>query len=104
VKAINSMTDIRALPQIKPNAVIKNGTVKENPKNSFGETLKELLTTVNNDQHTAAQKVQEIITGQSQNLAEAMTALEESRLSFQLMLEIRNKLVESYQEINRMQI
>jgi flagellar hook-basal body complex protein FliE len=93
VKAINSVTDIPALSQIKPNAAIKNGTIKENPKNSFGETMKEFLTAV-----------QEIITGQSQNLAEAMTALEESRLSFQLMLEIRNKLVESYQEISRMQI
>jgi len=98
------MTDIQALSRIKPNPAIKNGTIKENPKNSFGETMKGFLTAVNQDQHAAAQKVQEIITGQSQNLAEAMMALEESRLSFQLMLEIRNKLVESYQEISRMQI
>lgn len=101
MKAINSVTDFQALPQIKPNAAIKKDTIKEN---SFGEAMKKFLNDVNNDQHAAAQKVQEIITGQSQNLAEAMTAIEESRLSFQLMLEIRNKLVESYQEINRMQI
>jgi flagellar hook-basal body complex protein FliE len=104
MNAINTVTNVQDLAHIKSDTSIKNETLRKSPKNSFSDTIKEFLTAVNNDQQTAASKVQEIVTGQSQNLTEAMAALEESRLSFQLMLEIRNKLVESYQEINRMQI
>ena len=49
-------------------------------------------------------KYPQVINGESENLHEAMASLEEASLSFQLMLEIRNKLLESYKEVERMQI
>jgi flagellar hook-basal body complex protein FliE len=71
---------------------------------TFADTIQGFLNAVNDDQHLAAQKVTDIVQGRSENLAEAMSALEESRLSFTLMLEIRNRLLESYQELNRISI
>lgn len=44
------------------------------------------------------------MTGQSQNVHQTMAALQEADVSFQLMMQIRNKLVSAYEEIQRMQI
>lgn len=71
---------------------------------NFGDTMKEFLNAVNDGKIESGQKVADIIQGKSENLAEAMSSLEESSISFQLMLEIRNKLIQSYQEINRMPV
>ncbi len=73
-------------------------------KVSFADTVKNFLTAVNDSQMQASEKVAEVIQGKSGDIAQAMTALEESRVGFQLMLEIRNKLLESYKEIQRMQV
>jgi|UPI0003A48889 flagellar hook-basal body complex protein FliE len=71
---------------------------------SFGDTIRDFIESVKDAQSVAEQRVEEVIQGRSENLLAAMTALEESSLSFQLMLEIRNKLLEAYQEISRTQI
>jgi len=71
---------------------------------SFGDTMSEFLDVVNNNSKEAASQVTDIVQGKSDNLAQAMMSMEESKLSFQLMIEIRTKLLESYQEISRMQV
>ncbi|NOZ08223.1 MAG: flagellar hook-basal body complex protein FliE [FCB group bacterium] len=71
---------------------------------SFSETIKDFLTAVNQSQKTAGKKVADVVEGKSENLAEAMTRLEESKLNFQLLLEIRSRLLDSYKEIQRMQV
>ena len=48
--------------------------------------------------------MQGLASGGTENLHQIMIRLEESRLSFQLMLQVRNRLLESYQELMRMQI
>ncbi len=87
----------------KPEKLGRTNDSQEN-KASFGEVIRDFLHAVNNSQIEADEKIKEVVQGNSSNLIEAMTTLEESSLSFQLMLEIRNKLLESYQEINRIQI
>ena len=52
----------------------------------------------------AAGTVSGMIGGQDVSLHQAMIAMEEASVSFQLMVEVRNKLLESYQELMRMQI
>ncbi len=73
-------------------------------KVSFSETIKDFLSAVNQSQKTAGKKVADVVEGKSENLAEAMTRLEESKLNFQLLLEIRSRLLDSYKEIQRMQV
>ncbi|UCD36927.1 MAG: flagellar hook-basal body complex protein FliE [Fidelibacterota bacterium] len=70
----------------------------------FSEQLKELLYSVNEKQAQANEEVSSVVTGESEDLHSAMIALEEASVSFQLMLEIRNKMLEAYQEINRMNV
>ncbi|MFB0517019.1 MAG: flagellar hook-basal body complex protein FliE [Candidatus Neomarinimicrobiota bacterium] len=70
----------------------------------FSDQLRELLYSVNAKQAEANEEVSKVVTGESEDLHNAMIALEEASISFQLMLEIRNKMLEAYQEINRMNI
>lgn len=71
---------------------------------SFGDTLGDFLDVVNARSKASSEQAMDVIQGRSDSLAEAMIAMEESKMSFQLMLEIRTKLLESYTEISRMQV
>ena len=71
---------------------------------SFGNVIGELVHDVSAKQATAGNAVQGLISGQNVSLHQTMIAMEEASVSFQLMVEVRNKLLESYQELMRMQV
>jgi flagellar hook-basal body complex protein FliE len=71
---------------------------------SFGNVLSQFVHEVNGKQVAAGDAVQGLIGGQNVSLHQAMIAMEEASVSFQLMVEVRNKLLDSYQELMRMQI
>jgi flagellar hook-basal body complex protein FliE len=48
--------------------------------------------------------VDALMTGQTQDVHRTMVALQQADVSFQLMMQIRNKLVGAYEEIQRMQV
>ena len=101
------MPGINQLTSINFRDIVQNKQTQNTDKTKqkdFGDTISDFLKAVNESQNASAQKVSDVIQGKSENLHEAMIMLEESKLSFQLMLEIRNKLLESYQELERMQI
>jgi len=71
---------------------------------SFGSVLGRLVSEVNDKQAVAGEAVKGLINGQGVSLHQAMISMEEASVSFQLMVEVRNKLLESYQELMRMQM
>lgn len=71
---------------------------------AFDRALGSLVGTVANQQSAAADAVHGLLAGEGVSLHQAMIAMEEASVSFQLMVEVRNKLLESYQELMRMQI
>lgn len=71
---------------------------------SFAGMLGRMVADVNAKQHAAGDAVAALQSGQNVPLHQAVIAMEEASVSFQLMVEVRNKLLESYQEIMRMQI
>jgi len=71
---------------------------------SFAGMLGRMVADVNAKQSAAAEAVAGLQAGQGVPLHQAVIAMEEASVSFQLMVEVRNKLLESYQEIMRMQI
>ena len=89
------------IPEIKQQEIT---VVKKDDSISFGDTISNFLDAVNTAQVDAKDSVSEIVTGESENLHEAMAKVEEGKISFELMLEIRNKLLQSFQEIQRMQV
>jgi flagellar hook-basal body complex protein FliE len=72
--------------------------------NSFASMLGQFVSDVNTQQATAAQSVSALQSGQGIPLHKAVIAMEEANVSFQLMVEVRNRLLEGFQEIMRMQV
>ena len=70
---------------------------------SFGQTLKNAVAEVDNLGLDARYKVASLVEGNGTDVHEAMIAVEKAELSFQLMLQVRNKVVQAYQQIAGMQ-
>ena len=70
----------------------------------FGEMLTSGLSRVNENLLTSQTDLQRLATGDMQNLHHVMIRLEESRMSLQLMMQVRNRLLEAYQDVMKMQI
>ncbi|NLM36185.1 MAG: flagellar hook-basal body complex protein FliE [Clostridiales bacterium] len=83
-----------------------NKNVEESNSNSlsFFDTLKEKLDEVNEKQIAADVATEAFISGDDIDIHELMLITEEAKMSLQLAVQVRNKLVEAYQEINRMQL
>jgi len=84
----------------------KDNNIEESSSNSmsFMDTLKEKLGEVNEKQIAADVATEAFISGEDIDIHEVMLITEEAKMSLQLAVQVRNKLVEAYQEINRMQL
>ena len=70
----------------------------------FTNFLNKAVTEVEGKMRAAEVEKQKVLTGETNNLHQATIASSEASLAFSLMVEVRNKLVESYQEMLRMQV
>jgi flagellar hook-basal body complex protein FliE len=77
---------------------------EEKKEMSFIDTLKEKLDGVNDKQLEAENMTELLVKGEDVDIHEVMLSTEEAKMSLELAVQIRNKIVEAYQEINRMQI
>jgi flagellar hook-basal body complex protein FliE len=71
---------------------------------SFGNMLSRAVQSVDQSMKAAEGSAEDFIAGKTENVHEVMINMQRAQLSFQLMLEIRNKAIETYQELSRMQI
>jgi flagellar hook-basal body complex protein FliE len=69
----------------------------------FSSTLASAVNRVNELQSTAEQKVTNLLTGKGEDVHAATLAVEQASLAFDLMLQVRNKVVGAYQEISKLQ-
>lgn len=70
----------------------------------FGQMVRDGVAEVNRQVLTSQTDLQQLALGNVQNLHEIMMRLEESRLSFQLLLQVRSRLLEAYQDVMRTQV
>ncbi|MCY6370393.1 flagellar hook-basal body complex protein FliE [Clostridium ganghwense] len=87
----------------KLNSVDKKNN-KEKNITGFADTLKSKLDEVNDKIVEADKKTERFIKGEDVDIHEVTIKTTEAKLSLQLAVEIRNKLMEAYQELNRMQV
>ena len=74
------------------------------PEPSFGNVLDRAVQEVDGKMKVAAADQARVLSGETNNLHQAMISMQEASLAFSLMVEVRNKLVDSYQELMRMQV
>lgn len=71
---------------------------------SFGDLLSGLVNDVNDLQTTAGELRNQMISGEGGDLHQVMIAAEEAGVAMELLIEVRNKLVEAYQQLMRMPV
>jgi flagellar hook-basal body complex protein FliE len=98
VQAISFLTP----PDLATGMENRVGNVSGNAQ--FGRLVTEGIEQVNQQLLGTQTDLQQLALGDVQNLHQVMVRMEETRLSFQLMLQVRNRLLEAYQDVMRMQI
>lgn len=76
-------------------------TTKDKPVNNFADVLKNAVNEVNQDQLNAEKSINDYVSGKDTNLHNTLLSLEKADLSFKMMMQVRGKLMEAYQQIMR---
>ena len=71
---------------------------------SFKDTMAKALAEVNQITAAADESIEKYMTGQTDNVGEVMSAVQKADLAFSALQQVRNKLMEAYQEIQQMRI
>lgn len=70
----------------------------------FADMFEKFVKGVDQKKKVSTQQTKDLILGRSDNIHEAVVKSEEAKVAFNLMIEVRNKLVDSYKELMRMQV
>ena len=91
------------LDQLSPGAASQAAGASQTGGN-FQNMLGDFVNEVSAQQSAGSDAVNGLLSGKNVSLHQAMISMEEASVSFQLMVEVRNKLLDSYQELMRMQV
>jgi len=100
---INTHPIFGSIQAIKPNAGNATGAASSAAQ-SFSDMLNKAIADVDKDIKVADQKMVDLASGKDKDIHGAMIAVEKADLSLKLLLAIRNKALNAYQEISRMQV
>ena len=95
---------IKNLGSIDPRAIYGVEKTQTQTRPSFADQLQNAISEVDRLQVQREEMVEGMVTGEVTEVHDVMIAAKEAQLAFELLLEVRNKLLESYQEIMRMQV
>lgn len=93
---ISGTTTLPTSPTVPSRSEVDEG--------GFGATLKNAINHVNELSDASDQSVSELVQGDRQDIHNVMIAVEKADIAFDLMMQVRNKIVSAYQEVSRMQI
>ena len=97
---ISSFSGVEQLPAlISPEAL--KADVGELP---FAELVQSLVQDTSDEQAQISESVRQLVTGESDSINDVVMNASQADLAFRLVMEIRNKLISSYEEVMRMQI
>lgn len=102
----NKFLDTGAIRDSKSLTVdqpLSPGSVSET-QGSFADTLKTAINNVNQLQKSSDKAAQDLATGRTDNVADVMIAAEKADIALRVMVQVRNKIIDAYQEIMKMQV
>lgn len=100
----HSLSGISQTGRISPPIIDKTTPTDRVTAPGFSEMFEKFVRGVDHKKKVSAKETQDLILGRSDNIHEAVVKSEESKVAFNLMIEVRNKLVDSYKELMRMQV
>lgn len=83
---------------------VKPATGSTRNVTSFGEVLENAIQQVSDAQQEAGTQAKQLMAGNSHDIHSTMVAIQKADVSFQMMMQVRNKIVSAYQEIMRTQV
>jgi flagellar hook-basal body complex protein FliE len=89
---------------VKLPGISTPGTTQVQPGAGFGQMFEQMVSSVDAKQNEATALTKDVLLGKNDQLHQSMIAMQEASTAFQLMVEVRNKVVESYQELMRMPV
>ncbi|MBU6375700.1 MAG: flagellar hook-basal body complex protein FliE [Bdellovibrionales bacterium] len=92
------------IDRVGQDAAVTGGQGSGQGGTSFSDILKNSLEQVNQHQVQADQAIRELAAGRNKNIHETMLAVERADSSLKLMMQVRNKILDAYREIMRMQV
>lgn len=92
------------IPKVELNNPKAQGATPAATASEFGRFLQEALANVEAAQNEAATAAQKLATGEIKDIAEVTIASEKATLALQLTVQVRNKVLEAYQEMMRMPV
>lgn len=95
------VTEVRGERMESPRANL--GTA-DKAGSSFADTLKDAVNSVNQLQKSSDKEMQLLATGKNNNLHETMIAAEKADIALRLMVQVRNKIIDAYHEVMKMQV
>lgn len=98
--AANEAPALRAMEQEGMKIPESSGDANK----GFGQMLSESITKVNEYQQQADTSMKELAAGRTKNIHETMLSIEKADTSLKLMMQVRNKVLDAYKEIMRMQV
>ena len=100
VSAISTYSKLGGVQQPSGNEATKQAA---GTKQTFGDLVRGFVEQTNGDQVASESAIEDLVTGKTDNIQQVVLAVANAEMSFQLFMEIRNKLIDSYNEIMRMQ-
>ncbi len=100
---MNDLT-ISNLQTILPEMDAPKKQTTEESASPFSDYVKRSLTDVNREMLNTDQAINDLATGKNQDIHDTMISMQKAEVSFELVLQIRNKLISAYDEIRRMSI
>lgn len=98
-------SNLKAVLSPGPGKIGGKGTADQaDGGKSFADTLAESLNKVNDLQKDADVAIENLAAGKTQNIHETMMAVNKADMAFKMTMQVRNKIVEAYQEVLRMQV
>ena len=98
MSTVQTINDFIVSPQAR------TGSEKKEADASFQQTLSRVLEEVNELQLSAGEVAEKFVRGEVENVHDVMIAAEKASVSLELTLEVRNKLIEAYRELMRIQM
>jgi flagellar hook-basal body complex protein FliE len=99
IGGINASTLLSRLSPESSSTGVQSGT-----SGSFGSAVRDAVESLDSSQKASDQEIASAVTGDSPDLHRTIIAMQTADLGFQFALQVRNKVMDAYQEIMRMQV
>lgn len=99
-----NVSGIDALRSLRPDFTSGGAKAQPSSEKDFRSFLLDSLEKVNQLQSEADEGVQKLLTGETDNVAEVFNASKKAGVAFDLLMEIRNKLLDAYNEVQQMRV